>query len=411
MKGIKVISNFEEKLIDYCIEKKQIIYFFAITMLFIVIRLSLFNFKSGDYLFYLKPWYKTIKNLGGFPALKKQVGDYSVPYQFVIALFSNLHFKDLYLYKVVSTIFDFVLGICSSKLISIIDKRINFLLPYSLVLLLPTVIFNSAMWAQADSIYVSFIVISLLLFYSKHYVPSFIFFGIALAFKLQTILLLPFFFLVYLVRKDFSFLFFLIIPVSVYICNIPGFIFGRSWLTPFLVYRHQTVEFKGLFFNLYNFSALLNNHGHAITWSDYLTLKKFLILFTLVILICGYFLILTRLKRIKFDGIYFLEVATWTFWTCIMFLPAMHERYGYFVDIMLVLIGITYKKIRKVALISIFGSFLGYTKFLLKIEYSTNILLIVTILVIMDYFYFTEIVLFDDEKGEGQDSDYYETIL
>ncbi|MDF7638055.1 hypothetical protein PT285_01195 [Lactobacillus sp. ESL0791] len=388
-----MITKAEKKFIDALLQKKQLIFGIIITLLFVIIRLTLFNFKSGDYIFYLKPWYKAISGLGGLGALRTQIGDYSVPYQFVIALFTYLHVNDLYLYKLLSVVFDFVLAFFAAKLVTSVNNKINFLVPYSLVLLLPTVILNSAMWAQADSIYAGFLMIALWLLFISRYGLSFAFLGVAIAFKLQAVLLVPFYLLVYLIRKDFSIFNFLISLLSLYLCNLPGFIFGRSILTPFKVYQTQTVEFKGLFFNLFNFSTFFYNSKYALGLDNYGMLRNFMILLTFIILLCGYLIILTKMNTGDMYGEKFVVLAAWTFWTCTMFLPSMHERYGYFADLLLVLLAINNRKVRPLAVISVLASLAGYTKFLLGINYDSGLMFVIAALELASYLCFTELVL------------------
>ncbi len=77
------------------------------------------------------------------------------------------------------------------------------MVPYTLVLALPTVILNSSAWGQADSIYTAWLMVALWHLLNHQNNRALVFFGVALAFKLQAILLLPFFFYVYWARHDY----------------------------------------------------------------------------------------------------------------------------------------------------------------------------------------------------------------
>ncbi|WCL60251.1 hypothetical protein PND17_09640 [Streptococcus thermophilus] len=54
---------------------------------------------------------------------------------------------------------------------------------------------------------------------------------------------------------------------------------------------------------------------------------------TCLILLAGFW----YLRRLDLTPQRFLVVATWSFWTRTMFLPSMHDRYSYFVMVMLAL--------------------------------------------------------------------------
>lgn len=224
------LVDIKEKLIVRILKNKNIIFFVAISILGLLGRIALIRATSGDFRLFLHPWYLTIKQ-GGIASLSHQIGNYGIPYQFIILILTLLPIKDLYAYKLFSIIFDYLLAICVALLacrLSKSERKENiFLICYSVVLMLPTVILNSSWWAQCDSIYTTFIILSFLsLFYEKN-VLSFIFFGIALAFKLQAIFLLPFYLFLYLERKRILVSYYLIILFSFWACSIPGFLYRR----------------------------------------------------------------------------------------------------------------------------------------------------------------------------------------
>ncbi|WP_215509534.1 hypothetical protein [Limosilactobacillus fermentum] len=139
--------------------RAQVLGLIAIIVALVAFRLTLFNVQSGDYLEYLRDRYERIRSLGGLAALHHQVGNYAVPYQFLIALFTYLPLRHLYLYKALSVTFDIVLA-------------------------LPTVILNSSAWGQADSIYTAWLMVALWHLLNHQNNRALVFFGVALAFKL-----------------------------------------------------------------------------------------------------------------------------------------------------------------------------------------------------------------------------------
>lgn len=361
----------EKKIIDYLINKKVYIFFLLITLFAILIRLSVFGYnKTDDYITFLHPWYEQIKKYGGLSALKYQVGNYSITYQFLIALFSYLPGKDIFWYKVLSAFFDFVLAISAGILCQQISEKNSmksFMFAYASILFLPTVIFNSSLWAQCDSIYISFILISIINLLDGHYKSSFAVLGIALAFKLQTVFIFPFFILVYAIKKKFSFVNFLITGITFYFFCIPGFIYGRSFLDPIKIYMNQSDSMPNINVGYPNFSGLFG--VLSIKQEQLWELHHFLLFFTLAVLCTGLMIVFEYEKN--FNNLEMLNLALWTNWTCVMFLPNMHDRYGFLVDLLLVIITIATKSklMTILATISLINSLIVYCDYIFGLNY------------------------------------------
>jgi Gpi18-like mannosyltransferase len=359
----------------------QIISLIGITIGLVGVRLLWFNVQSNDYLIYLQDWATKIKELGGLAALHQQVGNYGVPYQFLIALFSYLPIKSLYLYKALSVFFDLIVATYSAKLVTRVNPKINFVLPYTLVLALPTVVLDSSAWGQADSIYVAWLLIALWYLLNHNNVRAMLFYGIALAFKLQAILLLPFFAFVYWIRRDLRhWAQFGWAAVSLYAMNLPGFLAGRSFLTPLTVYAAQTTTYKTLALNIANFPKLIQLLWPGISLTYYESIKWGLIALTGLILLVGF----SFLKRVDLTPKYFLLVATWSFWTCVMFLPSMHDRYTYLVMVLLAMLACLDRRLVGVAVVAVVISTIVYIRYLLQIDSVIN-LLPLTIIQLVSY--------------------------
>ncbi|QAR24793.1 hypothetical protein EQG56_03020 [Limosilactobacillus fermentum] len=303
----------------------------------------------------------------------------------MIALFTYLPLRNLYLYKALSVTFDIVFAVYSAKLIHRVKPKLNFLVPYTLILALPTVILNSSAWGQADSIYTAWLMVALWYLMNHQNNRALIFFGVALAFKLQAILLLPFFFYVYWARRDYRHWYqFGWIPVTVYAMNLPGFLAGRSLLTPLTIYAGQTSDYKELALNIANFPKFLQLAFPAAALDHYELLKQGLMVLTCLILLAGFW----YLRRLDLTPQRFLVVATWSFWTCTMFLPSMHDRYSYFVMVMLALVALLDCRMIVVALVSIGISTVLYLRYLLNADAAID-LLPLAIIQIINYCGFT----------------------
>ena len=295
------MTKIEQYIYDWIKKNLGLLCVIAVTAIRLWICFYLRRFESGDFHQDLQPWFEEIKANGGWQAMKQQVGNY------------YLQFKSLYLYKGLSIFFDFLLaGACGLLVCRLRDSEAQMLFAgvYAAVLLLPVTYLNSAAWAQCDSIYIAFVIMALCFLFEKKYVPSFLLLGVALAFKMQMIFILPFFLFYYFLEKKYSILNFILILAGWYGLSIPGILMRGNWLEPYQLYFQQTDT--------------------------------------------------QRLEQ----PLAFLQMAAWTAWTCILFLPAMHERYSYMVDILLILLIFVNSRYWIITAAEVISSLLRYQTYL-----------------------------------------------
>ena len=251
----------EKKILEF-IEGRLFIFILAAAFIAgALLRFTSRNFVSEDAYNYLLGWYDEIKACGGFAALDHQVGNYNVLYQTIIALFTYLPIPALFAYKGLSIVFDLLLACLVGFIVYKEASSSNEVLgvtAFSLIWLLPVVLFNSSLWAQCDSIYTFFVILSLYLLYKEKNIPAFVILGIALSFKLQAVFIIPFFLFVYFANRKFSFLNFLIPPAVMWVSTIPAIIAGRGVFTGFLLYLNQTDEYG---------CTVMNYPGFTLTMS------------------------------------------------------------------------------------------------------------------------------------------------
>lgn len=323
--------KFEKKLLIF-IEK----HIFAIALIVVslagfLIRISLRRFTSGDMACDLLPWYNQIKEAGGFRGLGTQVGTYNMLYQCLIAVMTYLPIKPLYAYKILSCSFDYLLAMAAAWFVyDILEKKEKWLIfiVYSIIILSPIVFLNSALWGQCDVIYTFFLLVAFIAFCKEQYTKAFVFFGISLAFKLQAVFLMPLFLFVYFVKKSFSVLYFTIIPISMCIFNIPCIIMGRRISDIFTVYLNQTSEYGNMSMNYPSFWLILNDASIEEGYGFY---KQAAIIMTICVL--GGWILSWIVNRINLNKRNMLYMAFILVYTCVLFLPSMHERYGYVYEI------------------------------------------------------------------------------
>lgn len=87
-----------------------------------------------------------------------------------------------------SVVFDFVSAITIFRIVYEITGNVRkSMLGLGVALAVPTVILNSAAWAQNDSIYTAFILLSFLSVLKKRDISTFVYVGLAFCFKQQTV--------------------------------------------------------------------------------------------------------------------------------------------------------------------------------------------------------------------------------
>lgn len=373
------MSKIERKIIQWIQQHLTELFALAITLCSLVIRISFRKFESIDSGIYLLPWWEEIRNNGGIYALESQVGDYNMLYQFLIAVMTYLPVKPLYQYKLLSGIFDYLLAATVGYVTyDLTDKsRERGLMAYVTIVMSPVVILNSSAWAQCDAIYVFFIILSLLMLMKERCTLAFVILGIAFSFKLQTIFIIPFFIYYYFKKKNFTILNFAIIPLVMCLVSIPNLIMGRSIQDVFLNYARQTNTHADLTLNYPSFWCIFNQ---AVSLE---TLEEPAVMLTIALL--GIFIYLWLTSENNMESKKMIYSAFLIAYTCVFFLPRMHERYGYMYEILSVPIAFTNKKTIPLCVMLNVISMITYAQFLYGTEYDARILACVNGLVYLLY--------------------------
>ena len=335
---------------------KDIVFCISVTLLALMIRYLCREFISYDMSTYLIPWFNTIKSGGGLPALKQQVGDYGLLYQTIIAVFTYLNINPVYLYKLLSVFFDFLLALSIAYFVNNSDSGTifsdhSFALSYGYVLMLPTVFMNSAFYGQSDSIYTFYILWSVWFLYKERFHLSAFMLGLALSFKLQTVLLLPLYLYVCFYKKRFSVYNLFITILTFWLSGIVTYFNGRNIFAGIGIYFFQINEYKHMWMNAPSFWFFIGD--------DYNKLHLIAIFLTLILLGAGLYVIKDKKMPIDlFQQI--LCISIFIEWTCIIFLPAMHERYTYVLDLLLVMLAFTDRRYIKYAITALLTSCVAY---------------------------------------------------
>ena len=306
----------------------------AVIVLFsLVIRYKLITFKfngdyiSGDFRGFLRVWVDYYRELGVREGLSRTIGDYYVPYNIILAIISVIPIFDEGIWISVVSVFGEYLGaLFMFKILNHLTggNKVRSAFAAAMMLYLPMAMLNGSLWKQCDAFYTSFIFIGLYFFFKKKYDPAFIFFGIAFIFKLQTLFFVPFLIAMYICYHEFSILKFLWFPGLYLAAGIPALICGRSPAATYLVYFRQTDVAKMSI-------GFPNIYILGIDSYEAMTVPALMITLTVLVLIACF---LMR-RRDRLDQRLMFMVAGFFVMTCVMFLPAMHERYDYLAIIIL----------------------------------------------------------------------------
>ncbi len=298
-----------------------------IVLLSLVIRYKLITFKfngdyiSGDFQAYLRVWINYYRELGVREGLSRTIGDYYVPYNIILAAISVIPVFDEGIWISVVSVFGEYLGaLFVFKILNHLTggNKVRSAFAAAMMLYLPMAMLNGSLWKQCDAFYTSFVFIGLYYFFKKKYDPAFIFFAIAFIFKLQTLFFVPFLIAMYICYHEFSILKFLWFPGMYLLAGIPAIIAGRSFYDTYHVYFRQASVGKMSvgFPNIYIL---------GIDSYEAMTVPALMITLTVLAIIACFL----KRRRDRLDQRLMFMAAGFFVMTCVMFLPAMHERYDY----------------------------------------------------------------------------------
>jgi len=318
-----------------------------------------------------------------FEGLGTKVGNYNPPYMYILNIIARSNFSDLYLIKVVSVIFDFLLAFFAMKIVSLKTSSINFhVMTFLLILAIPTVVLNSSMWGQCDSIYSAFALGSLYFGLKEKSKLTYVFIALAISFKAQAVFLLPMipvFVFTNKIKLQDCYMFF-----AVYLATLlPAIIAGMPIMTALLTYVDQANYFSQLNMNLPNAWRFVEH----VDYESFRTVG----LYVAGLAVLG-LLFFTFIHKNRLLGLVDFVRLAYLFAIIMPFLlPKMHDRYYFLADVLSVLLFLYDKRRWYVPVVTVFCSYIAYAYFLMHgitlIDYrlAALALLIVIILVLRDY--------------------------
>jgi Gpi18-like mannosyltransferase len=226
-----------------------------------------------------------------------------------------------------------------------------------IVLLLPTVWLNSAMWGQADSIYAMFCLGGVYYLMRSHPWLACLFLGSAVAFKLQGVFILPLVGLLVLARR-MPWHALLGIPAAYLAWCLPGVLLSGRPSDLYSIYAEQVGHSRALTANaptVYQFFRI----GVGLD-----TMHTAGVVFTFGLVVVVTLVLVKGLQRVGQEEI--LTVGLLFALLVPFFLPGMHERYFYVADVLSVIVAFWVPRLVIVPLLVQIASALSYVAFLFQ---------------------------------------------
>lgn len=328
-------------------QAENIAFFFLVTVLAVLMRILLFPFESCDYHQFLQGWYDTLKANGGFAAVGMDIGDYMPTYLYLLAPFTYLPIPGLYAIKLISTAADIVLAVFVMKTVNLkYPDEAYGLTAYAMILLLPSVFLNSAVWGQCDAIFTSALIACVYYLMQGDDRKSVLAFSIAFIFKLQAVFLAPFLLLMLLKRKIRP-VNLLVVPLVYILSIIPAVIMGRNFFSLLTVYFSLAGQYKMIAMFLPNLYTWLPEDTPGYIGKAAVLLAGALVLVTLY-----YFC----RRRFRITPEIYIVLALFYALFLPYILPHMHERYNYLADILSVIYAFYFPKKYYIPVVTVLAS-------------------------------------------------------
>lgn len=341
----------------------DVILFCVLTGFALVMRFALRDVVAGDYKMFFEPWVATLREAGGGIkglAAEFEYVDYTTPYLTILSFISICPFLNtLLLMKMVSIFFDFAAAFAVLAIVYDQTKKTTYaILGYGALLMAPTVVANGAMWAQCDIIFTSFVLWSLYFMMKNRPAWSMVFYGIAFAFKLQTLFLAPLYLILWMKGKV-KLKHFLFLPLMYVIGMIPSLLAGKSFWELISVYFFQANGAMDIYALSHKFPNIYQLFGTDSFLFEYADAGIWVTLGALMV-----FLYCFALKTYELDKKLLLRMGMLLTMTVVFFLPHMHERYAILVDVLSIVYLFFEPRKFYIPVLTLLCSFAGYTIYL-----------------------------------------------
>lgn len=339
-------------------KNKKVLIIVGLILVSILIKYCFFSFESGDYKRFLFKWYN-ILNEEGLMSVVNGLGNYNPPYLILLYLLTFIPGPAIVKIKLLSVAFDILMGFFGYLIVKELSNKKYSYLSWIVILFLPTVILDGSVWAQCDSIYTTFVLLSLYLLLKEKYSLSFLSLGIAFSFKLQFIFILPLFVILYFVNKKFSIWNFLLIPLGNIIMCAPVLLMGMPLINCFITYVDQTTNYS---------VYLTRNLANIFTFLPNEKIIGYIFFIITGLIFLGLLIYFIRRKK-EITKKEMISIGLFGILIAVYFLPFMHERYMFMADVLSIIWYFIYRKKIYIPIIINLTSLAGYSVYLFGMDY------------------------------------------
>ena len=338
------------------------------------LRILLLDYVTLDYRDFLSQWVEHFRQNGGFAALKDPVGNYNVPYLYLLALLSRLPFPDLYGIKLFSILFDILLAWGGLRLVKgLTADRKAPLICFSFLLLLPTVVLNGACWGQCDSVWAALCLHALACGLNRRPNASLALLALAFSFKLQAIFVIPLWLALWFSGR-IRFRNLPVFPAVFALTMAPALLAGKPVWDILRVYLDQAGDSVGWETLNYNSPSVFSLIPYGAEVGKGAPKAGIALAFLFMAAI----LVLLFQKRKALDSSALLLAGTALSLGIPFFLPYMHERYFFLGGVLLVIWACASHRHAPAAAAAELASLGGYHAYLMKRYFLTVTLFGVT---------------------------------
>lgn len=324
----------------------------------VLLRLSVLRFESGDYKAFLSNWYDYFVQHGRWNALKDDFSSYPPLYLYLLSLSTLLPLPKLCAIKLISILSDYVAAWFAFKIVG--HRFQDRLRPWTMVLLilfLPTVWFNSAVWGQCDVMFTAALLGTLYYLLVRSPLAAMVAFGFAGSLKPQAIFFVPFlgglFFRERLPWKC------LLVPSLVYAaCGLPTILAGKPVLQMLFHWGRQH-NYPELTLGATNWYQWISNEHYDVFYMPGIVLT----------IVAALFLVLAMQEETLMErGSWLVTTALLSLLMVPYLLPGVHERYFYPADLFSIAYAFFVARGWIVAVLIQFCSFFTYLPYLFEKE-------------------------------------------
>lgn len=367
------MMKWEERFRQWLMDHIIVLGYAAVIVLGIFIRYSYLSMLAADMEFMNSAWFDAIKTSGMGGVLDPSLQfTYSPLHLYLWTLAAALFgsFDTVVVLKLVSIVLEILVCVTCYAIIRKVlpesKKKLGSFIGFTLLWLSPILIWNASAWGQTDAGYTLFSVIAVLMLLKDKPVWGLACLGVALAWKLQALFLVPLFLIMYFLgRKKFSFLWFLLVPGILVVSGIPMMLVGESPLFAVNIYLGQTGMYSQVTYNCPNLFAIM---GDAIGNKQMINGMFSRTGMVLCIAALGGMAVWMITRKATLSNRAMLLLGAWSVLCCIFFLPRMHERYGMAGEMLLICWAVALGKPRGFAyvLLGLLPTLSAYAEYMFK---------------------------------------------